>query len=215
MPVPSDTRCPVNPALWNRALPVCLLWGRASPSPHSARRQGLQGCLHTQVHAALFTAARKQPRCPAAAGRPDKQTGPSSPGCDWALRRKAVLTPASAWASLQDTVLRERSRAQKGRGCTFHTREVPRGSESQRQRVGERSRRAGGQGGRGVSASQGQSLFAKARKLWRRTEVVRLCGGMYFVPLNRTRGNECKRVSFMLGVLSYNFVWAMKSSANG
>lgn len=98
----------------------------------------------TQVHAALFTVARKQPQCPAMAGWLDKQTAVT--GCDSALKRKAILTPASAWTNLENIVLSERSQAQKDKDCMFHTREVPRGSDSQRQRVGARARGAGRMG---------------------------------------------------------------------
>lgn len=101
-----------------------------------------------------MTAKWKQLTCPSADGWVNKTCSIVPVECDSAMRRDGALTPATTWASLENTMLSERRRAREAPRCG-----IPLTGNVQNQRAHRDSSDQGpGVGGMGVD--QGS--------LWRR-----------------------------------------------
>lgn len=89
---------------------------------------------------------------------------------DSALKRKKVLTPATPWMSLEDTVLSDRSQWQKDKHCLN-----PLIQDTQRSQVPRDRRQNGGRQGLGegqLVLHGAEFQFGERRELWGWTVVM-------------------------------------------
>lgn len=92
---------------------------------------------HTVSIATVFTVAKmwKQCKCPSTDEWKNKMRSSHTMECCSALKRKEILSQATAWMNLEDSVLREISSCKKTNLVWFQFYEVPGEVSSQRQKA--------------------------------------------------------------------------------